>query len=276
MFGAGMNVFAVWNWVLATKDQDGLVNINPPAVAVTLGGTIEEVQAALDYLTDTDENSRSDAEDGRRLLRIKGPCYKVVNHAHYAKLRSAEERRAYKREWARENRRKKAGLDTASTPVDTASTESGQAGTVSTNKHVDKHEHVQADLVGVPAKPAPPTEPTGADAVWARLNELRKSLNPKLRSPKMSKSLRSSVERRIEESSVEDALDVLEHLAAECRRNPRQQKHFQGSTIFRPQNYARTLGQLGTSDARGCPEIDLDDFDPVLARQQLDALTGPV
>jgi len=276
MFGAGLNVFAVWNWILATKDRDGLVSINPPAVAVTLGGTIEEIQAALDYLTDTDENSRSDAEDGRRLLRIKGPCYRVVNHEHYAKLRSAEDRRAYKREWARENRRKKSRVDTASTHVDTSSSARGHKRTMSTNKHVDKHEHVQADLVGVPAKPAPSPEPTGADAVWARLNELRKSLNPKLRSPKMSSSLRSSVERRIEESSVEDALDVLEHLAAECRRNPGQLKHFQGSTIFRPQNYARTLGQLGTSDARVCPEIDLEGFDPTEARRQLDAITGPV
>ena len=155
MFGAGMNVFAVWNWVLAVCDQDGLVNINPPVVAVTLGGTVEEVQSALDYLTDTDENSRSDAEDGRRLLRIKGPCYKVVNHAHYAKLRTAVDRREYKREWARKNRLKKKSVDTSSTRVDKLSTESGQAQTVSTHKDVDKDVHVQEDVEREsPAKPA--------------------------------------------------------------------------------------------------------------------------
>lgn len=273
MFGAGLNVFAVWNWILATKDQDGLVSINPPAVAVTLGGTIEEIQAALDYLTDTDENSRSDAEDGRRLLRIKGPCYRVVNHEHYAKLRSAEDRRAYKREWARENRRKKSRVDTASTHVDTSSSARGHKGTMSTNKHVDKHEHVQADLVGVPAKP---DRPTDADRVWEHLTQLRKQLNPKCRRVKLTATMRGKIDARIKESEngAQDALDVLAFLAAECRRNPKQLTHFQAETIFRPANYARTLGKLGTEELTKVSRTGLEGFDLEAGRAQLDAMTG--
>jgi hypothetical protein len=155
MFGAGLNVFAVWNWILANCGPDGLVSINPPVVAVTLGGTIEDVQNALDYLSAPDENSTLDTEDGRRIVPVKGACWQVVNHAHYAKLRSAEDRREYKRQWAREKRKKTRSVDSVSTHVDTASTSRGQPGTMSTNTHADAHEDVNVEGERE-SPPAPP------------------------------------------------------------------------------------------------------------------------
>ncbi len=134
----------------------------------------------------------------------------------------------------------------------------------------------EQELVLAPAEPAKPKQPTDADRVWQRLNDLRKALMPKARVLKLSAKQRKAITERIAESSFEDAIDVLEHLAEKCRRNPAQLQWFNGVTPFRPDNYARTLGQLGTSDARGCPEIDLEGFDPMEARRQLDAITGPV
>ena len=108
------------------------------------------------------------------------------------------------------------------------------------------------------------------------MNELRKSLSSKVRHLNIKPTDRKRINARLSESSLRDAMDVLEHLAEKCRRNPAQLQWFNGVTPFRPDNYARTLGQLGTSDARGCPEIDLEGFDPNEARRQLDAITGPV
>jgi len=133
-----------------------------------------------------------------------------------------------------------------------------------------------SSAVLTPDEPAKPKQPTDVDRVWQRLNDLRKAIMPKARFLKLSAKQRKAITERIAESSFEDAIDVLEHLAEKCRRNPAQLQWFNGVTPFRPDNYARTLGQLGTSDARGCPEIDLEGFDPMEARRQLDAITGPL
>jgi len=39
MYGAGPYVFAVWGWVLASKDECGHVDINVDRVAHAIGGT---------------------------------------------------------------------------------------------------------------------------------------------------------------------------------------------------------------------------------------------
>jgi len=127
-----------------------------------------------------------------------------------------------------------------------------------------------------PDEPARPKQPTDADRVWQRLNDLRKALMPKARVLKLSAKQRSAITERIAESSFEDAIDVLEHLAEKCRRNPAQLEWFNGVTPFRPDNYARTLGQLGSVEASQGQRADIDDFDPLLARRQLDAASGRV
>lgn len=46
MIGAGINVFAVWNYII-TKGRKGFVEINPKLLAFTLGGTEADVVSAL-------------------------------------------------------------------------------------------------------------------------------------------------------------------------------------------------------------------------------------
>lgn len=288
MFGAGMHVFAVWNWVLANCGPDGLIDINAPVVAVTLGGTVEEVGAALAYLSDTDEHSRSDAEDGRRLIHLKGPCHKVVNHAHYAKLRTAQDRREYQRIWAKEKRRRQS--------VDSPSTQGGQQSTMLTHTDVDVDVHTHEDVHAGGGVSAPATQPSTALAkvplqslsttdtredvrrVWERLNALRKELIPRARGLKLASDIEATISARIKESEggAKDVLDVLEHLAAECRGNPKQCKWFQASTIFARKNYRRYLGQLGSEEASQVTTTGLEGFDIGAARAELDRITGPV
>jgi hypothetical protein len=66
LYGAGMHVFAVWGWILAHKDESGVVEINPKLVANELGGTDQQVQETVNYLCAPDPNSRSTEEEGRR------------------------------------------------------------------------------------------------------------------------------------------------------------------------------------------------------------------
>jgi len=98
MFGAGMNVFAVWGFAIANKGSDGVVEINPPFVASALGCGVEDVTSAIEFLCSPDENSRSEDKDGRRLLKVGSFTYEVVNHAKYVGMKNAEDRRRQGRE----------------------------------------------------------------------------------------------------------------------------------------------------------------------------------
>jgi hypothetical protein len=84
LYGAGVHVFATWTWVLANKDENGLVEVNTRLVAAELGAEIEQVERAIEYLTRPDPDSRSPESEGRRMVRVSQFGYQVVNHAKYA------------------------------------------------------------------------------------------------------------------------------------------------------------------------------------------------
>ena len=115
MVGAGINVFAVWNYILA-RTHFGVVEINPKVVAFILGGTEKEVDAALRFLQQPDPNSRSKAEGGRRLIKEGQFQYRVVNWDLYQGIKSAEARRAYNRE-AQQKHRLKLKMPTNGKPL---------------------------------------------------------------------------------------------------------------------------------------------------------------
>ncbi len=104
LYGAGMHVFAVWGWILAHKDENGIVEINPKRVSNELGGDEKDVQKALDYLCATDPDSRSKEEEGRRIVRISQFGYRVVNHEKYCEL--GQDRSDYWREYKASKRAK--------------------------------------------------------------------------------------------------------------------------------------------------------------------------
>ncbi|MCL5279236.1 MAG: hypothetical protein M1376_04940 [Planctomycetes bacterium] len=103
MFGAGLAVFAVWPWIIAHKDENGIVELNPDLVAAQLGCVTQQVEEAIAYLIRPDPRSRTKTEDGRRIVRVSEFGYRVVNHESYQKRGS--DRTRYWREW-RANKRK--------------------------------------------------------------------------------------------------------------------------------------------------------------------------
>lgn len=96
MVGAGINVFAVWNYMI-TKNRRGFIEVNPKLLAFTLGGSENEVEEALEYLCAPDPKSRSKLEDGRRLVKDGQYQYRMVNWEYYEKLRNENDRREYNR-----------------------------------------------------------------------------------------------------------------------------------------------------------------------------------
>ena len=106
MYGAGCNVFAIWGYAISNSDEKGFVELNPKMLSGVLGASIDEVETAIKYLCLPDEESRTDCEEGRRLIREGQFMYRLVNYEKYRAIRDREARREYQREWARKKRGK--------------------------------------------------------------------------------------------------------------------------------------------------------------------------
>jgi hypothetical protein len=99
MYGAGPTVFAVWSYAIAhMRPPCGMVELNPPLLAGILGCRPEDIEAALAVLCSPDPNTRSPAEDGKRLVQTGAFEYRAVNFSIYRAGRQPEERKAQNRE----------------------------------------------------------------------------------------------------------------------------------------------------------------------------------
>jgi len=85
---------------------------------------------------------------------------------------------------------------------------------------------------------------------WERLVEVRKELIPRARSSTLHARGRKVIADRIAEHGIETVLAVINHRAAEVKRDPAQAKWLQWETIFRPRNFDRTVGMIGTGGPR--------------------------
>lgn len=96
MYGSGVEVFAVWGYVIANTDR-GRVELNPKRLADTLGSTIDKMEKAIHFLESPDPKSRHKERDGCRLIRESEyqffvPCWEV-----YQKIRNEEQRQEQNR-----------------------------------------------------------------------------------------------------------------------------------------------------------------------------------
>ena len=98
MVGAGLHVFSVWPYCIAHVRPPGIVEVNPKLVAAIIGTTSDKVQEALDFLCQPDPDSRSRAEDGRRLVREGQFLYRMVNFQEYRNRIAAESKKQADRE----------------------------------------------------------------------------------------------------------------------------------------------------------------------------------
>lgn len=95
--------------LIILADKDGIIDMTPHALHGRTGIPLEIIEAGLDHLSKPDPYSRSNTEEGRRIVLIDDHRpwgWRLVNHAYYNKLRSAEEKRIADRERMSEKREK--------------------------------------------------------------------------------------------------------------------------------------------------------------------------
>jgi hypothetical protein len=92
----------VFTNLIACSDRLGNVDKHPRAIADEVGLTVDEVRAAIAYLSAPDPESRTNLEEGRRLLPL-GPGrtwgWRIVTHAKYRAIRDEETRREQWRDY---------------------------------------------------------------------------------------------------------------------------------------------------------------------------------
>ena len=91
-------------------ESDGTIDMTLHAMHRRTGIPLEIFQQGIKYLEAPDEYSRSEVEEGRRILRIdehRPWGWTIVNHKKYRDMRTAEERREYNKIKKREARAEK-------------------------------------------------------------------------------------------------------------------------------------------------------------------------
>jgi hypothetical protein len=86
--------------LLASADRDGTVDKHWRAIAQEVGLTEVETKDALAELEAPDPESRTPADEGRRIVRVSDTRtwgWRIVNHAKYRAIRSEEDRREQNR-----------------------------------------------------------------------------------------------------------------------------------------------------------------------------------
>lgn len=88
--------------LLVLADQDGAVDMTVAAIARRTTIPLEIIEVGIEELMQPDLESRTPAEDGRRIVPLsEGRTWgwRIVNYTHYRQLQREEERREYHRQY---------------------------------------------------------------------------------------------------------------------------------------------------------------------------------
>jgi hypothetical protein len=104
--------------LLAIADSSGDVIGTDVALARTVNLPLNTFQKCVGELMEPDPNSNSQVQDGRRLIpSSSGRGYFIVNYGSYRSIKTAEEKKAYMREYMQRYRKGKDGKDVTAVKV---------------------------------------------------------------------------------------------------------------------------------------------------------------
>ncbi len=95
--------------LIVLADEQGLIDISPHALAGRTSYPIEIIKAGLKVLQQSDPHSRSQDEDGKRIVPLDNGRefgWRIVNYDHYRNLASREDTKIKARERKRRQREK--------------------------------------------------------------------------------------------------------------------------------------------------------------------------
>lgn len=140
--------------MLVLCDADGVVDMTPRAISRRTGIPIEHIEAGIHVLESPDPTSRTETEEGRRILRIdphRAWGWRLVNYKKYKEIRNEEDRREYMRKYMAD-RRKDEKLTTVNSKPELA-----KLANIDVNEDVDVNE--SKPIVASVADDAPTSKP---------------------------------------------------------------------------------------------------------------------
>ncbi len=169
MLGAGPDVFAVWAYCISNAVA-AQVELNPKLLALSIGMSVERVNAAIKFLCSPDPDSRNKEHDGKRLIKEGEFAYHVVSHDIYRAIRDEDGRREYMRKYMKE-RRAKAKLKAVN---GVSSGEQRQPRLAQAEAEAEAEAEGEGDLIGTHPSPLPPDPVFGNDPPPTPITEGRK------------------------------------------------------------------------------------------------------
>lgn len=106
--------------LLVLADSDGVVDMTPTAIARRTNVPLEVIEKAIEELSSPDHGTRTQEEEGRRIVPIdpaRNWGWQIVNYHHYRRIRDEESRREYHREYRRKEREAKRPAKKKSKPL---------------------------------------------------------------------------------------------------------------------------------------------------------------
>jgi hypothetical protein len=164
--------------MIVLADKDGGVDMTADAISRETTIPLAIISKGIEALEKPDPESRTPAEEGRRIVRLaetRSWGWRIVNYEHYRRLKSEEERREYHRQYW--HKRKAKSKDSTDTQHD--STNSIQAEALSI-KHEAEEKKKDA------ASPLPPSLNIQAWEEWQAYRAERKL--PKYRPTSVAKN----------------------------------------------------------------------------------------
>lgn len=89
------------------SDRHGVVDMTAEAISRRTTLPLDVIKAGLKVLVKPDPNSRTPDEQGRRIVQLSDDRnwgWRIVNYEKYRKIRSADERREYMRQYMKDSR----------------------------------------------------------------------------------------------------------------------------------------------------------------------------
>ena len=198
------HVVRVWLTLLLLADREGFVEVPVPALASRARVSLEHAIESIEVLEAPDEFSRTDEEEGRRILRIteEKTLWKIVNYEFYRKMRTADQKRQYQKMYMRDWRKKRKEEDSHG--------EENQDSTSRCDEKVHELAHADADA---DAEGKKKTTSSSRDDLKKAVDFIltfweEEELSPRLMS--ISKTRRSNVRGRLKEHGFDAIKAVLE------------------------------------------------------------------
>lgn len=121
---AGWEAIVTFQQLIILSDPHGVVDMTPEAISRRTTIPLQIIQKGLAILALPDQNSRSPAADGRRIVLIDEDRpwgWQIVNFVHYRDLRTQADRRDYMRDYMKRKRTPTVNKDDVLTPVSSVS-----------------------------------------------------------------------------------------------------------------------------------------------------------